>query len=470
MVVHLIKRYQRLFNTASVIIEILIFSASYLAATYIRFSLLGGTAETVDDFWTWYHVSASLLYGVVIVILFAFAGLYSSMRTKRFVREAGNAVLLNLIGIVLMTAFLYFTRLSDFSRLSILLFFIISTVLILIKRVSVRAVLRHYRKKGYNIRHVLVVGGGKLARQYARSIKANPQWGYKIKGYLAEQDSDALPHKRLGAVGDIDQLLYADESKPDEVIVALDLEDYKAIGPVLEACESEGVKASIIPYYNDYISSNLSIEVIGETKVLRIQEQPLDKLGNAFLKRATDIILAAVFIVITSSVMLVAAVGTKLSSPGPIIFKQTRTGWDRAEFTMYKFRSMRVNADQDTAWSSDEDPRKTRFGSFIRKYSVDELPQFFNVLKGDMSIVGPRPEIPHHVSHLRDEVPKYMMRHRIKPGITGWAQINGLRGDTSIEDRLKYDEWYIKNWSMALDMRIIGKTVFGGAVNSEKMV
>ena len=164
-----------------------------------------------------------------------------------------------------------------------------------------------------------------------------------------------------------------------------------------------------------------------------------------------------------------AAIGVKLSSPGPIIFKQERIGLNKKHFYMYKFRSMRVNADSTKAWSTDVDPRKTKFGSFIRKCSIDELPQFFNVLKGDMSLIGPRPEIPFYVNQFKEEVPLYLVRQQVRPGITGWAQVNGYRGDTSIPERIKHDIWYIENWSIWLDAKIVLKTIFGGMINSEKM-
>jgi lipopolysaccharide/colanic/teichoic acid biosynthesis glycosyltransferase len=167
--------------------------------------------------------------------------------------------------------------------------------------------------------------------------------------------------------------------------------------------------------------------------------------------------------------MLFVAIGTLLSSPGPVIFKQTRVGKNKKPFQMYKFRSMRVNAQEDTAWTQDDDPRKTRFGSLIRKTSMDELPQFFNVLKGDMSLIGPRPEIPHYVELFQETVPLYMLKHLVRPGITGWAQVNGYRGDTSIEGRVQHDIWYIEHWSLWLDIQICLKTVFGGIINKEKV-
>ena len=196
---------------------------------------------------------------------------------------------------------------------------------------------------------------------------------------------------------------------------------------------------------------------------------PLDDIGWAMVKRAMDIVGSLVLILLSSPVMLAVAAGVRLSSPGPILFCQERVGKDKRPFKMYKFRSMRITGTEDTGWSTDADPRKTRFGSFIRKFSLDELPQFFNVLRGDMSLIGPRPEVPFHVSRFKEEIPLYLLRQQVRPGITGWAQVNGLRGDTSIEERVKYDLWYIENWSIWLDLKILLMTAFGGMVNKEKI-
>ena len=190
---------------------------------------------------------------------------------------------------------------------------------------------------------------------------------------------------------------------------------------------------------------------------------------NAFVKRFADILGSLFLIILTSPVMLFTAIGVKLSSPGPVIFKQERIGLNKKHFNMYKFRSMRINDASTSAWSTDEDPRKTKFGSLIRKFSLDELPQFFNVLKGDMSLVGPRPEIPYYVNQFKEEIPLYLVRQQVRPGITGWAQVNGYRGDTSIPERIRHDIWYIEHWSIWLDAKIVLMTIFGGMMNSEKL-
>ena len=180
-------------------------------------------------------------------------------------------------------------------------------------------------------------------------------------------------------------------------------------------------------------------------------------------------IVSVLGLTLLSPLLLVIAVGVKRSSPGPVLFRQVRVGYLRREFRMLKFRSMRVNVEEDTGWTTDEDPRRTKFGAFLRKTSLDELPQLINVLKGDMSLVGPRPELPHFVEQFRETIPYYMVKHQVKPGMTGWAQVNGYRGDTSIEKRIELDLWYIENWSPWLDIRILLKTVFGGTINAEKI-
>ena len=261
-----------------------------------------------------------------------------------------------------------------------------------------------------------------------------------------------------------------DEPGIDEVVVALDAAEMHMLTRAFAACDKHGTRITMVPFYNDYLPARPTIDVLGDCKLINIRQTPFDNILNAFIKRAMDVVGSMVLIVLTSPIMLGVAIGVKLSSPGPIIFKQERVGLNKRPFMMYKFRSMRVNAAEDSAWSTNSDPRKTRFGSIIRKFSLDELPQFFNVLKGDMSLVGPRPEIPFHVEHFKEEIPRYLVRQQVRPGLTGWAQINGLRGDTDIAERIRYDIWYIENWTVALDIKILFRTVFGGKmVNDEKI-
>ena len=237
----------------------------------------------------------------------------------------------------------------------------------------------------------------------------------------------------------------------------------------MQICEKAGTKLSLIPFYAQYMPAHPQIDSLNGLPMINLRRIPLDNWGNALLKRAADIVGSLLLIALTSPLMLIAAIGVRLSSPGPVIFRQKRVGLNKNEFYMYKFRSMRVNDQTDTAWSTNHDSRKTRFGALIRKYSIDELPQFFNVLKGDMSLVGPRPEIPHYVEQFREEIPLYMVKHQVRPGITGWAQVNGLRGDTSIEERIRCDIYYIENWTFFFDIKVLLMTIFRGFINQEQL-
>ena len=403
-------------------------------------------------------------YCILIVLVYYALGLYGYGRLRRR-REEGLCILLvNGLGTLGLMATFYVVRIVDFSRLMLVLFWLISSAAIILKRTLLRGALSYYRSHGYNLKHVIVIGSGHLARQYARDIRSNPQLGFSIMGYIGCERQDDLG-KCLGDFTQVEAIL--EKNGPDEVIVALDPQDIAVMPDILAAADKEGVRLSLIPFFNDYIPKNPTITALGRTKLIDMRVTPLDDLGWAMVKRAMDIVISLCLIVLFSPVMLAVAIGVKLSSPGPVLFSQERIGRNKKPFKMLKFRSMRVTGTEDTGWSTNSDPRKTRFGSFIRKFSLDELPQFFNVLRGDMSIVGPRPEVPYHVRHFKEEVPLYLLRQQVRPGITGWAQVNGLRGDTSIEERVQYDLWYIENWSIWLDVKIMLRTALGGMVNRE---
>ena len=308
-----------------------------------------------------------------------------------------------------------------------------------------------------------------MAHRYSREIREDRELGYHLAGYVAEKPDEDWDEKWLGGFDRLEEVL--DSCRPDEVISAIETEDLSRTPAIISACEKTGCKLSIVPFYADYMAARPNFDDLNGIPLLNIRYIPLDNLANAFLKRTMDIVGSALILILLSPLMLATAIGVKISSPGPIIFRQERVGRNKKPFTMYKFRSMRVNSEETTAWSQNTDSRKTKFGSFIRKYSIDELPQFWNVLKGDMSLVGPRPELPFFVDRFKEEVPLYMVKHQVRPGITGWAQINGLRGDTSIKARIEHDLYYIEHWSLGFDVKILWITVFGGKFrNDENLV
>lgn len=463
----MVRRNQGTLNLVNMILDAVLIFASYLLATYIRFDVMYGAEPALQLAWNETYFQAAILYALALITVFYTFGLYGSYRFQSQIRELSAIFMINAAGVSVLTALLYVTRFADFSRLAIFLFFVFSTILVSAKRICLRALLRYFRKLGYNQKHVIVVGNGHFARQYMEDVKARPHLGFVVDGYVSKTEKPGMG-RRLGEYEELEAILERHES--DELIVALEPHEVRFMEQVLNCADKEGIKVCIIPFYNDYIPTHPVIDVVGRTKLINIRTTPLDNVLWQIIKRMVDIAGALCLIVLTSPLMLAAAIGVRLSSPGPIIFKQDRVGKNKKEFRMYKFRSMRVNDAENTAWSTDADPRKTHFGSFIRKYSIDELPQLFNVLKGDMSLVGPRPEIPFYVRHFKEEVPLYLVRQQVRPGITGWAQVHGLRGDTSIEKRVEYDIWYIENWSLWLDIKILFMTAFGGMKNNEKLI
>ena len=460
----MIKRNQRLFNALNLLTDGMIIVLSYFASLWLRVDVLGGSrsAQMMDQ-----RMAAVVLgYASAIVLVYYVLRLYGYSRLKRKSEEGLRILLVNGVGTLGLMAMFYIMRMVDFSRLTLVIFWLLSSLGVIVKRAVVRAVLAHYRRLGYNLKHILIIGSGQLAYQYAQDIAANPQLGFSVLGYVGDTHQSALG-ERLGSYAKLEEIL--EKYVPDEVVIALDPQDIHMMPQIMEAADKEGVRLSLIPFFNDYIPRNPTITPLGRTKLIDMRVTPLDDFGWALVKRLMDVFGSLVLILVSSPVMLAVAVGVKLSSPGPILFCQERVGRDKKPFKMYKFRSMRITGTENTGWSTDEDPRKTRFGSFIRKFSLDELPQFFNVLKGDMSLIGPRPEVPFHVNHFKEEIPLYLLRQQVRPGITGWAQVNGLRGDTSIEERVKYDLWYIEHWSIWLDFKILLMTAFGGMVNKEKL-
>lgn len=460
----MIRRNQCLINFFHGLSDTLLVFLSYFAVAFFRFEILGSLKRM--DLLSWPYIGVAAVYSLLVVLLYSVAQMYSSHQLQKSTSEILKIFLINgIVSLALMSA-LYLLRIMEFPRLTVVFFWLFSSLFVIIKRLALWAMLYHYRSLGYNQKHVAIVGNGHLARQYLNNIKGSPQLGITVEGYVSKVERPELG-KCLGSYEDLEKIL--EKQNLDELVVALEPHETQFMKAVLAAADKEGVRLSLIPFYNDYFPSHPTIDVIGQTKLINMRATPLDNIGWAMLKRAMDIAGSLVLILLSSPIMLGAAIGVKLSSPGPVLFKQERVGKGKKPFTMWKFRSMQMNTDETTGWSTDNDPRKTKFGSFIRKMSIDELPQFFNVLFGDMSLIGPRPEVPFHVQHFKEEIPLYLVRQQVRPGITGWAQVNGLRGDTSIEDRVEHDIWYIENWSLGLDIWILFKTAFGGMVNSEKV-
>ena len=450
-------------NMLSALLDIVIIIGSMAIAYWVRFDVLAGIHPVGT---LYYHLLWSALISPVFVFLYGLTGANNyNTSSVDLMRLLGRVIASTTIATSLLIVCVFVLRLVDMSRLMLVLFWFFTTLFTCLKTILLRYYLKHLHSQGMSQRRVVLVGSGNSAQRYAKGVSDEQACPYAILGNVGPNAiDDVLLH--LGGYDQIDSAL--ESLNPDEVVVALDPDEQDLLDDLLIASERSGCRVSIMPMYHEYLSSRSYISMEGGTPIVNITHVALDNAGYAFLKRATDVVGSLILIVLTSPVMLVAAIGTKLSSPGPIIFKQTRVGRGKREFGMYKFRSMRVNDEEQTAWTTSDDPRKTKFGSFMRRFSIDELPQLFNVLKGDMSLVGPRPEIPQFVERFKVSVPLYMVRHQVRPGMTGWAQVNGLRGDTSIVDRVRYDLYYINNWSLLFDVRILLMTPIKGVLSNEQ--
>lgn len=394
--------------------------------------------------------------------------MYTPKRMQGRRLELSNIIKANTIGMFLFVGVLYLVKQIDFSRHVIFIFYVVNIFLETLSRNLIRLGLRQMRSKGYNQKHVLLVGYSCAAEEYIDRILANPQWGYKVRGILDDHIEAGTEYKGIKVLGRIANLMVIlPQNHLDEIAITLGLNEYYRLEQIVALCEKSGVHTKFIPDYNRIIPTKPYTEDILGLPVINIRYVPLSNTFNALIKRIMDLGGALAAIVLFSPVMLFSVIMIKLTSPGPLIYKQERVGLHNRNFMMYKFRSMDVQPPEEEkkAWTVKDDPRVTNFGKFMRKTSIDELPQLFNVLRGEMSLVGPRPERPFFVEKFREEIPRYMIKHQVRPGLTGWAQVNGYRGNTSIRKRIEYDLYYIENWTIGLDIKILFLTVFKGFVN-----
>lgn len=461
----MIRRNQRFIKYIHALSDALIIMLSYILSIHLWLGIVKQDQNMawIDDL---PMVLIALLYVALWVLALAICGLYDTNRTHRIIRKIVIIWVVSIISVVIIAGLLFAFRLEDFSRGVLIVFCLFSAALLSLKHYILYKLLNHLRAKGWNLKHVVIAGTGTLAQQFACDIRTERNFGFNLLGFCGKVSvKEAQPY--LGTFASMEDLLQ--DSRVDEVIIALEPNDVGYTRELIGICEKSGTKISIIPFYNDIIPSRAMIEVIGKSKLINLRGNALDNYGWAFCKRFFDIVISALLLVLLSPLLVVVAMSVKLSSPGPVLFRQKRVGRSKKLFQMLKFRSMHINDAQDTAWTTNNDPRKTKLGSFLRKFSLDELPQLLNVLRGEMSLVGPRPEIPYYVEQYKENVPLYMVKHQVRPGMTGWAQVNGYRGDTSIIKRIEYDIWYIENWSIGLDLKILLMTAAGGMLNKEKL-
>lgn len=465
----MIKDNQKYFNRLTLIMDFLVIMFSYFVAWYLKFKTPLFDAEHEYGRLPFsQYMSALVIIAPLFLVLYVSFHMYTSRRIQGAVTEIANIIRANSLGIILVLTALYIIRQHDYSREMLFIFYIINMLLEIAFRLSIRAILRAIRKSGFNMKHILIVGYSRAAESYIDRIRMFPQWGFDILGILDDKVEMGLNYNEaivFGRTSDLEKILA--ENSLDEIVIALNLDEYGKLADLVKICEKSGVHTQFVPDYNEIIPSRPYTEDIMGLPVINIRYVPLSNTFNAIVKRAFDIVCSSVGLIILSPLLLVICIIIKATSKGPLIFKQERVGFRNETFMMYKFRSMKVQdeAEEKKAWTVKDDPRVTKFGKFIRKTSLDELPQLVNILKGDMSIVGPRPERPFFVEKFKEEIPRYMIKHQVRPGLTGWAQVNGLRGDTSIKKRIEYDLYYIENWTFWFDIKIMFLTIFKGFVN-----
>ena len=466
----MIKDNQKRLNRSHVVLDAFVIGISYGLAWYliIESGIFGERGALPPEMYFLPLPAIILVY----LLLYGVFHLYTPKRVQGRRSEFANICKANTIGLLIFTLVLYLVGKNiyymNFSRSMVAAFFVINILMETLERYLIRRMLHSLRSKGYNQKHILLIGYSRAAEGFIDRVIANPEWGYHIQGILDDHHPLGFQYRQVPVLGSIGQLeSFLGENLLDEIAITLSLKEYEHLEQIVAACEKSGVHTKFIPDYNNIIPTRPYTEDLQGLPVVNIRHVPLNNLLNATVKRIMDIFGALAAIIIFSPVMLVAAVLIKLTSPGPLIYSQERVGLHNRTFKMYKFRSMEVQAPsaEKTKWTTPNDPRVTPVGRFIRKTSIDEMPQFFNILKGDMSLVGPRPERPFFVERFKDEFPRYMVKHQVRPGLTGWAQVNGYRGDTSITKRIEHDLYYIENWSLGFDFKILFLTIFKGFIN-----
>ena len=457
-------------STIETYVDMLINLLAFLIA-YVITVLITGEAKITFD--SPYMVSIIFLNVLLISFVYHMFNIYRASRYRGNFHSFTEIFRANFVyfAIMLLIAALWNVRegYSGFVLWWLGIAAFLSTAFLTFKRHTIKVVLRSRNRNHSHLKKVIIVGdNSQTAADYVKQVQSNPNYGIMVLGHVGDKIDPVVGTEKLGTFKDFAKIL--DKYHPTDVVFAIDSYDKWRLIKLVNMCDDRCIKVYFLPVIYGFFKHSRQIENVGGLPIINIHSTPLDNGANALMKRIVDIFGSLFLILLTSPFMIFAAIGVYFSSPGPIFFKQTRVGKLGKKFTMLKFRSMRVNSGSNDTWTTDEDVRKTKFGTFLRRTAIDELPQLFNVLGGSMSLVGPRPELPVFVEHFKEEIPLYMVKHYVKPGITGLAQIKGLRGDTSVEDRIHEDIDYIEHWTLWLDIMILLKTPFKAFNKNEKYV
>jgi exopolysaccharide biosynthesis polyprenyl glycosylphosphotransferase len=446
-----------LFSLAAFLLDGILVAAAFLSAYGLRFQTPWIPASTIPPF------EGYLRFLVVVVpahwLVFKYAGLYRQRRGITGVDEFPRILAGTVLSAVLIAASTFLIRSFSYSRLVIGANVLLSAAFLWAGRGILRRIQVALRRSGRGLTRLLVVGTGETARVAVERLRQDPGHGYLLVGAVSEGSGKRGPGG-LRVVGTLDRLERAiAASRAGEVLFALPAAFHARLIPLLVRVQGTAVRYRIVSDLFGIVTRPLETDVLLGMPVFELKEAPLNRPGNRFLKRAFDLVLSSLALLFLTlvPVLPLTALLVRWTSPGPVLFRQRRVGRDGRVFEMLKFRSMRAGS-ESLAFTAKDDPRRTPIGAFLRRTSLDELPQLLNVLRGDMSLVGPRPEVPGLVERFGREVPRYFERHQVKSGITGWAQVNGLRGNTDLGERVRHDIYYIENWSLLLDVKILLRT------------
>ena len=452
-------RFQRFYNSIKLVTDLVALIIAFAAAWYTRYTWfpfegLPPPEETLETI---------ALILVIFPLMFRGSNLYTTNRGRSHISEVFEVFKATALATLVLVGVSYFIR-ERYSRLTVVLFAAYAFLAVSSVRLGFRTIFNELRRRGVNLKTILVVGAGTLGQRVVETIELHRELGFTVTGLLTRRPekvgSRILNVPVVGLFADLAKVL--DEKPVDQVILALPLEEQAQMRELMEVLALRTIDVKVVPDLFSYVTLRGGLEEFGGLPIISLQGAPMEG-WNRIAKRVFDILVSSLALLFLAPWMAVLAILVKLTSRGPVLFAQERMGIDGQLFHMYKFRTMKVDAEKEGAqFATEGDPRRTPIGTFLRRTSLDEVPQFWNVFAGDMSLVGPRPERPVFIEEFKKQIPRYHLRHMVKSGITGWAQINGLRGNTSIKDRIDYDLYYIENWSLMFDLKILLRTAFGG--------
>jgi Undecaprenyl-phosphate glucose phosphotransferase len=464
----MLKKHARFFKSLYIMSDLFILTCAWVLSYLMRFdsNLIKPSLSGVPS------LGLYIQFLLPLWAIWGFAShwlkLYRPRRMEHFAKEFFDITKTLVFTFFIMITLIYLFKRFEFSRLAFFYFLMMAVAGLLVARFFTRRIMALLRKRGFNRRFALIAGTGRLGQKVLDEIRFYPELGIRVLGFLTGNSGEIGRRiKNISVIGlykDIARLLR--RMDVDIFFIALSISEYRSFENLVKNIRGDLSEIKVVPASYELLGLRGGMDALGDLPIMSLQEAPLYG-WNSVLKRIFDLILGTIILLATSPIMLTISLLIKWTSKGPILYRQERIGMDGRHFQMLKFRTMTVDAEKETGpiWAKKDDPRRTRVGAFLRKNSLDELPQVFNVLKGEMSLVGPRPERPDFVKEFKDRIPLYMLRHTTKTGMTGWAQVNGWRGNTSLEKRIEHDLYYIQHWSIGFDLKILLMTLWRGLLS-----